>query len=297
MSDRAPKRIAIVGRGRVGRSLALRLRERGHRVTLLAGRSAGSGRARRAALARADVIWLTVPDPAIDATARAIAAALEPRAQLRVAVHASGSLSEEVLAPLRGAGACIAVAHPILSFGTTRTVIEGATFTLAGDTRATREVARLVRALGARAIVRAVHGPRYHAALALAANGSTALLSLAAGLLGSSDPSLGATESRRALASLLRSVADNVARVGPIEALTGPVARGDAGAVARHLAALEEGEREDYVAVARLVLRAARARGLSEEASEAIGAALSSSGISGARGRGSPRPRRARSRR
>jgi predicted short-subunit dehydrogenase-like oxidoreductase (DUF2520 family) len=92
------------------------------------------------------------------------------------------------------------------------------------------------------------------------ANGSAALAALAVGAL--AREGLSEQAAARAVGALLRSVADNVLRVGPVRALTGPIARGDAAAVARHLAALKGPARADYRAVSRLVLRAAEAAGL-----------------------------------
>jgi predicted short-subunit dehydrogenase-like oxidoreductase (DUF2520 family) len=58
-----------------------------------------------------------------------------------------------------------------------------------------------------------------------------------------------------ALLPLVRASVDNVAALGPDDALTGPVARGDADTVARHLATLPGEERDAYRALAREALR------------------------------------------
>ena len=54
---------------------------------------------------------------------------------------------------------------------------------------------------------------------------------------------------------LVRATIDNVEAVGAADALTGPVARGDADTVARHLDALPVDERAPYRALAREALR------------------------------------------
>jgi predicted short-subunit dehydrogenase-like oxidoreductase (DUF2520 family) len=268
--------VLLVGRGRVGRTLARRFEERGVHARLIAGRGlSGSVRARDA-IRRARVVWIVVSDPHVLTTERAIADALEglPAPALPVVAHAGGARGPEILAACAARGAPVAVAHPAVSFGTTRTSLVGTLFVLDGAPRATRRLATLVRVLGARPLVRAVHGPRYHAALALLANGAAALAAAASAILGGAEPALAPAEATRLLGALLGSVADNVARVGPAAALTGPIARGDATAVARHLEALGAAERADYVAVSRLVLRAATARGLDPSARRAIEAVL-----------------------
>jgi predicted short-subunit dehydrogenase-like oxidoreductase (DUF2520 family) len=269
--------VVLVGRGRVGRTLAKRFAERGVRVALLAGRGLASSARARTVLARARVVWITVPDPHVPAVEQAIAEALEGRAPrtLPIVAHSGGARGPAVLAACARRGAPVAVAHPAVSFGTTHTSLEGTVFVLDGAPRATRRLATLVRTLGARPLTRAVHGPRYHAALALVANGAAALASAAAAILQTGEPALEEREAAHALGTLLRSVADNVVRVGPRAALTGPIARGDAAAVARHLEALGPTERADYVAVSRLVLRAAVSRGLEPGAGDAIEAVLS----------------------
>jgi predicted short-subunit dehydrogenase-like oxidoreductase (DUF2520 family) len=50
--------------------------------------------------------------------------------------------------------------------------------------------------------------------------------------------------------ALARGALDNVGRLGPAAALTGPVRRGDEATVARHVAALDPSERPAYEALA-----------------------------------------------
>jgi predicted short-subunit dehydrogenase-like oxidoreductase (DUF2520 family) len=64
---------------------------------------------------------------------------------------------------------------------------------------------------------------------------------------------------------------ENVGDRGPAAALTGPVARGDAEVVARHLARLSGDERRLYSLLAAEALRLARARGLDAAAAARVG--------------------------
>jgi len=115
--------------------------------------------------------------------------------------------------------------------------------------------------------------PLYHAALAHGANHLVTLVAEAQDLLhaaGVDDPS-------RALAPLLTASLDNALRIGD-QALTGPVARGDAGTVAAHLRAMAEaGDRlgpevaPAYRAMARATADRALADGrLRPQAAEAL---------------------------
>jgi predicted short-subunit dehydrogenase-like oxidoreductase (DUF2520 family) len=90
----------------------------------------------------------------------------------------------------------------------------------------------------------------YHAALAWVSNNLVTLVSTAADLLRQA----GAERPDLLLAPLLGAALDNALRRGDA-ALTGPVARGDAGTVTAHLRALRDAAPEvvnAYVALARL---------------------------------------------
>ncbi len=85
---------------------------------------------------------------------------------------------------------------------------------------------------------------RYHAAASIAANHVVALLGQVERL------AEGAGVPREAFYPLVRAVVDNCERIGPRDALTGPVMRGDRETVERHLAALAPEERALYRALA-----------------------------------------------
>ena len=111
--------------------------------------------------------------------------------------------------------------------------------------------------------------PLYHAALANGANHLVTLVAQTLDLLrrrGIADPAA-------LVRPLLTAALDNVLRMGD-EALTGPVARGDAGTVAAHLEVLSRAApeaRAAYIAMARLTADRALAAGLLDpEAAEAL---------------------------
>ena len=106
--------------------------------------------------------------------------------------------------------------------------------------------------------------PLYHAALAFAANHLVTLVAEAASLLGQA----GADNPERMLGPLLGAALDNALRFGDA-GLTGPVARGDSGTVAAHLAAIraaEPGALPAYLALARLTADRALAAAVSARA-------------------------------
>ena len=81
---------------------------------------------------------------------------------------------------------------------------------------------------------------------------------------------------RGALAPLARASVDHVAAIGPVASLTGPIARGDAATVRRHLAALSPRHRALYVALGRQALALARQAGLGARKARAVATQLGS---------------------
>ncbi len=273
---RAPRRpsppsVGIIGPGRAGVALALALRDAGVPVLGVHGRRrkrlpAGVRLSVGAAppwLDEARVILLAVPDDALGALVGALAA-LGPRPKGQVILHLSGARSAASLARLRRRGAVVGGMHPLM---TTMGVpaldaanLSAATFAVEGDEAAVRAARRLVAALDAAAVdVPARARTIYHAGAVFAANYVVTMMAAAEDLLvraGFPRPA-----ARRALVPLTGAAFMNVARSGPIEALTGPIARGDVATVRRHLDALPAAQRALYAAAGRATLALSRRAG------------------------------------
>ena len=134
----------------------------------------------------------------------------------------------------------VAQMHPMISFASRSFVpsLARGQVELDGDAAAVRVARRVVRRLGLTPrTIRGLDRIAYHAAAGLVANGSAALA--AAGCLLLEKGGVSPKVAPRMLGPLLRSVADNVERLGLPDALTGPVRRGDARAVERHLGVIE----------------------------------------------------------
>lgn len=211
-------RVAIVGPGRLGRSLDLLLGRTGVDV-FLAGRGDP--------IPRADVVLLTVPDARI----AEVAASLAPGP---VVLHTSGASTVDVLRPHRPAGSF----HPLMTFPGPEVALPdlvGVPVALAGDPEAVNAGRALADRLGMRPLL--VPGDRrlYHAAAVMAGNFATVLLAEAARVLAHAgvDPD----EARQALVPLAVQSLRNAA-ANPAAALTGPAARGDHATIAAHRDAL-----------------------------------------------------------
>ena len=226
-------KVFVYGAGKLGRSFARALRAAGGSVVLRA--------ARRGLPTRridAEVVVLAVRDRDLAAVATALAEA-GILAKSAVCVHVAGAVGPEPLAPLRGRCAGVAQMHPMISFASPSfcPTLAGGHVHVQGDAPAVRRAQRLARLLGM--TPRTFPGldtVGYHAAAGLVANGAAALSAVGVELLAVSG--VPREVAPKMLGPLLRSVADNVEALGFPEALTGPVRRGDATGVAKHVATL-----------------------------------------------------------
>lgn len=217
--------LTIVGRGRVGGSLARAAGAAGIEVRTVSRDEIASG------CDGAGAVLLCVPDAAI-----AAAAAEVPEGPEFVG-HVSGAGTLNLLAEAAARGARAFSLHPLQTFVSDRTSVDGTPAAIAGsDGEALRFARELAVALGMRPF-EVAEGDRsaYHAAAAIASNLLVALEESATELLGR----LGTDEARELLAPLVLRTAANWAELGP-RALTGPIARGDQTTIDGHRAALRE---------------------------------------------------------
>jgi predicted short-subunit dehydrogenase-like oxidoreductase (DUF2520 family) len=241
------------------------------------------GRLLAVARASADDVSLAqltaaTPDDALRETAASLASL--PEARARVALHASGALSSEVLAPLRARGYSVGSMHPLAAVSDPRAGAESlrrAFYCVEGDARAVRAARRVVRDLGGRSFtIRPEDKALYHAAAVMTAGHVVALFDTALDTLRRCG--LDAGRAREVLLPLLRSAVENLSTQTPERALTGSFARADAETVARHLEALGALEESDalnaYVALGEHSLKLAERAGASREAVARVRRAL-----------------------
>jgi predicted short-subunit dehydrogenase-like oxidoreductase (DUF2520 family) len=299
-----PGAFSFIGAGAVGGTLARALAARGASITSVTARGPRRARALAASLpgcryepdaaalvTGAACVVLAVPDdvlPLLDATM--------PWRAGQTVIHLSGAHGTDALPAAVAAGAAVAALHPLLSFP--RAAVDGAaalahlrncTWALeTTDAGLAERLRAMVGALGGR-IVRLGVGDRvpYHIAAVLASNYVVVLLGAAVDLWRGFG--VGGATALEALLPLLRGAVESLAAHGPEAALTGPIARGDAGTVAAHLRWLAQSQEggaggagvdtttlaEAYRAVARLAIPLATARGsLSPEAAASLRALL-----------------------
>ncbi len=260
MSSHEPT-VALVGPGRAGVTIALALMTEGYRVVGVAGRSVDARSTLSAAAicnahARfvsdvgigADVVVIATPDHAIQSTASAIAATLEPNA---LVMHLAGSRTLDVFEGLLSQRSDIRVAslHPLQTIPSASEGLDrlaGSFAAIEGDV-AIEPIARLLGVIALR--IDPQHRMRYHAAAVIASNHVVALLGQVERLAKDAGVPFAAFR------SLVEASVENAFDMGPADALTGPIARGDLKTVEGHLRALDSSDRDAYRCLAREAMR------------------------------------------
>ncbi len=244
--------INVIGAGRVGQTLARAWHSSGafcvqdvltrslasaeQAVTFI-----GAGRAvtEMAEMRPADVWMLAVPDreiaPTAAALAKTLAASPQPTEPATVAFHCSGALASAELEPLHVLRWQLASAHCLLSFADPAAALKqlaGTPCALEGDPLAVTALEPAFESLGARCFgLAAEHKLLYHAGAVFATNFLPVLQDLAQQLWQRSG--MPADVAAQLNHTLLRNAVDNLLRMGPAGALTGPAARGDTALVQR----------------------------------------------------------------
>jgi predicted short-subunit dehydrogenase-like oxidoreductase (DUF2520 family) len=246
--------IAIVGAGVVGTAMAYLLRAKGYQIVGLTGRkqdalqkaTAFVGGEVRTTTApeeitpEAGIVFITTSDSAIQEVCDRIAGKGGFRPG-QIVVHTSGSLPSTILKSARDCGALIASCHPLQSFADAAAgvkLIPSSIFNLEGDAEAIPVLAELVQALGGKPLaINTQEKPIYHAAAVVACNFFVTLVYLSYQLFEAIG--IPQDDAAQALLPLIKGTVNNIEHLGPINALTGPIARGDVGVIKGHLEAMK----------------------------------------------------------
>jgi predicted short-subunit dehydrogenase-like oxidoreductase (DUF2520 family) len=262
--------ITIVGPGRLGKALGVALKRAGYKISEVVSREPGRSQRAARSLARAvdsdavtprvaqfdaKVIWFLVPDREIAAVARELAPLAAWKG--KIALHSSGALGSEELEVLRAAGASVASAHPFMTFvSQSLPSLEGVPFAMEGDRWAVGVAQAMIKAMGG-APFRIPRESKaiYHAWGAFTSPLLVSLLSTAEQV--AERAGFSARQARQWAAPIVKQTVANYALLGGAESFSGPLVRGDAAVVRKHLEVLERmpEARAVYVALARAALR------------------------------------------
>jgi predicted short-subunit dehydrogenase-like oxidoreductase (DUF2520 family) len=248
------KTINVIGCGKVGKTLArLWAAHKAFEVQLILNRSLASGE--RAAefvgggraiescsqLERADAVMISACDESIEDCCRELCRAGVVDEGV-IVFHCSGSLTSTLLQRARGCGALIASVHPVKSFADPAKAAEtfaGTFCALEGDPEACEALGRALRRCGAKTFhVRPDAKTVYHAATVFVCNYLVALMDI--GLRCFERAGIPRDSAAELMQPIVAGTVDNVFTYGTVRALTGPIARGDVSAVARHCEAFAD---------------------------------------------------------
>lgn len=282
------KTLNIIGCGNVGQTLArLWTQHRLVAVQCVLNRSLASSRRAvefvgegrpvesYAQLQPADVVMTSTSDEAIGHCCERLCATGLVRDGV-IVFHCSGALASTVLEPARARGARIASLHPVKSFADPTVAVEtfsGTFCALEGDPEATTILRDLLERCGAVSFsIDRQSKAIYHAGTVFACNYLVALVEI--GLRCFQRAGLDRADALQILRPIVGGTVENVFRLGPARALTGPIARGECAVVAHQCAALAEWDPEMehlYRALGRTALELSAAQGnASAEALAAI---------------------------
>lgn len=245
----------VIGCGRLGISLAVFLSKQGFTPRAFASKSpesarkalkfTGSGQAYETAEDAAktcNLVFITTPDTIIEPVCEKIAAAGGFNSS-SVVYHLSGALSSSILVSAKKAGASTGSIHPLQAFApyeeSQESPFKGINMSIEGDDKAVALGKEIVNALKANSFTIPTHAKTvYHASAVVASNYLVTLEHFALQLL--KEANLSEENAYEILEPLIMGTLNNIKARGSINALTGPVARGDDEIVSRHLSDIDK---------------------------------------------------------
>ncbi len=259
-------KIGFIGAGKVGTSLGKLLSENGASISGYFSKSIASAtesadftnsavfETLEAIVKISDALVLTVPDAAIAGVYQQLC---EFSLENKILIHCSGALAaSEVFADASAHGAKGISIHPLFpvssKFSCWQELKDGF-FCLEGEETAVAYFESLLREMGAKTkLISSEDKVRYHAACVFSSNLMCGLIRQGLELM----VGCGFTEDEAltALSPLINSNIAHVLNVGPAQALTGPIARGDSETVRKHLAVLEGNYRDVYICLSKKLL-------------------------------------------
>lgn len=267
------KKFAIIGTGVVGTALAILLQRAGLECVGVNTRSQFSYKnfCKYLNIAclnlerlsqEADLIFITTQDGTIEKIAQKLTA-LSVRKIPQTWIHCSGSLGSAVMCKDLTLPVSYLSLHPLQAFASVDSalaLITGTHFGIEGNNSESEELGReIVERLGG--IPHKIDPEKktlYHAGAVVASNYLVSLAYLATKLF--AQAGINQEDALKSLLPLMAGSHQNILKVGLPCALTGPIARGDAEVVEKHLQEMPGNLREIYKGLGRLALELGQER-------------------------------------
>jgi predicted short-subunit dehydrogenase-like oxidoreductase (DUF2520 family) len=255
-----PRKITIVGAGKVGSTLALLFKDNGFEIVSVISRTEKSAK-KLSRIAKCKTIstsvkdvspqteflLLAVPDRVLKNVADEIATTLKINFKKLLVAHVSGIHSVEVLSSLKKKGAKIAGIHPIQTFPKNisiqqlkKNISNNIVFGIECEKKLQPTMKKLARTLGGSSIVipaKTGIKPLYHLACVIASNFPIVLLKMLEEI---SSHFHFSKDWKKTFSPILFSSISNALTTSPVSALTGPFVRSDVKTIESHLNALKK---------------------------------------------------------
>lgn len=219
----------------------------------------------------ADVYLIATPDDQIINSCHALLDSKLLKAG-DIIFHCSGSLASTKLSDIFDQNIHVASIHPVKSFADPSLAIrnfQGTFCGIEGDKSALEILRPAFESIGAETFnIDAKHKTEYHAANVIVCNYLTALLALGAKVY--SQAGVSKDIAMKVMEPLVRETIDNNFKLGPVKALTGPIARGDYEVVERQINSLSASQpdvAELYKSLGRVALELSHEQGTASDES------------------------------
>ena len=250
-------KISVVGAGRVGSAIAFALSKRGYQIVSVvdknvkaASRLAEKVNCKKFSYNASDInkdtelLFITTPDDAIVKVVKEISSNKKLNFKKLIVAHTSGVHTSDSLKPLKSKGATTFSFHPVQSFpknislNQLEKILKDIYLGFEGEKNAFPIASRLAAELGGKIVsIDKKLKPLYHIACVFASNYIVANLSIVSEI--SSLLKFDKNWSN-VFRPLTNSTIENALKLSPMEALTGPIERGDIDTVKMHVDVLQK---------------------------------------------------------
>ena len=245
-------KIGFIGAGKVGTSLGNYFSQKGLSVSGYYSKSSSSSQ--RSAkltgssffkdldslLKASEIIFITTGDDAIDGVVNILRESSNLNKN-HILVHTSGALSSDIFGPMEKLGCGVCSLHPIMTFSEVTTPVkdlEVTKFTLEGNTNGKDEIQKILKTTNNQFfIINKDSKILYHAAACVLSNYMVTLIDSGFEMLKKSG--IDQDEISDAFLPLITATLSNVQKMGTVNALTGPIVRGDENTISKHMDAIE----------------------------------------------------------
>lgn len=252
------KKVAIIGAGKVGTAVGYLLSRRGYRIVGVASRRVTSSKKAISFIGQgaasndpgqiagqAEIIFITTSDEAIESVCKKVASS-GSLVKGTYIFHTCGALPSSILSPAKKAGLYTGSIHPLQSLADVKEAVKrlpGSYFCIEGNKRALKVAKKIVSDLKGRCLtVQVNRKPLYHAGAAVVSNFLVSTINF--GLELNEAAGISRKRALKALMPLIHGTIGNIETIGIPSALTGPIARGDAEIVTRHLKSISKEKKE-----------------------------------------------------